>query len=71
MINTPIWASLLLMLPVVFATALVSSSMRHPDEAVALKKALKLSGLICLGIVALSILSLCVHYLFCGGVAWE
>ncbi len=71
MINTPIWASILLMLPVVFATSLVSSFMRHNNFRIACRKTVTLTILISLGLLALSVLSFCVHYLFGGGVVWK
>ena len=65
-----IWQSLLLMLPVVFATSLVSSFMRYEETKQALRETLKLSVLIVLGIVGLSAITFAVHYLFAGGVIW-
>jgi hypothetical protein len=71
MIDTPVWLSILLMLPVVFATSLVSSFMRHSDFRRACRKTITLTVMISFGLFAISILSFCIHYLFCGGVMWK
>ena len=70
MIGMPIWQSLLFMLPVVFATALVSSFMRYQEFAVAARETLRLTVLIVLGIIGLSAVAFALHYLFAGGVVW-
>lgn len=69
--NMPIWQSLLLMLPVVFATALVSSFMRCQHFGAAVRETARLTLLIVLGIVGLSTVSFALHYLFAGGVVWR
>ena len=65
-----VWKSLLLMLPVVFATALVSSFMRYHDFRQAARETARLTILIVAGVVALSAVSFALHYLFGGGVVW-
>jgi hypothetical protein len=70
MIGMPVWQSLLFMLPVVFATALVSSFMRSQEFRTALRETLRLTILIVLGIAGLSAISFAIHYLFAGGVVW-
>ncbi len=67
----PIWLSFLLMLPVVFATALVSACMRHEDMRTGIKETLRLTALIVAGIAGLSLLAFALHYLFAGGVVWR
>jgi hypothetical protein len=69
-IDIPVWQSLLLMLPVVFATALVSSLMRCQELGGALRETVRLTALIVLGVAGLSAISFALHYLFAGGVIW-
>jgi len=71
MLDMPIWVSLVLMLPVVFATALVSAFMRFEHFKVAFKETMKLTLLIVGGILCLSVISFALHYLFGGGVVWR
>ncbi len=71
MTDMPVWLSFLLMLPVVFATALVSACMRREDVRAALKDTLRLTAMIVAGIAALSLLAFALHYLFAGGVVWR
>jgi len=68
--DMPIWLSFLLMLPVVFACALISACQRHEDLRAALENTLRLTALIAAGIAALSLLAFALHYLFAGGVVW-
>lgn len=69
--DLPLWLTFLLMLPVVFATALVSSFFRHDDPRAALRDTLRLTVYIVLGIVGLSAVTFALHYLFAGGVLWH
>jgi hypothetical protein len=71
MTDMSMWVGFLLMLPVVFATALVSACMRHDDVRIGLRETLKLTALITVGITALSLLAFALHYLFAGGVIWK
>jgi len=71
MIDIPVWQSILLMLPVVFAIALVSSCMRFTELKTAAFESFRLTLFIILGIAALSALAFAVHYLFAGGVIWR
>jgi hypothetical protein len=71
MIDMPTWQSVLLMLPVVLATALVSSFMRFREFGVAARETVRLTVLITLGVGALSAVSFALHYLFAGGVIWH
>ena len=71
MTDMPTWLTFLLMLPVVFATALVSACMRNDDVHAGLKETVRLTVLITVGIVALSFLAFALHYLFAGGVIWK
>ncbi len=71
MTDMPLWLSFLFMLPVVFATALVSACMRNDCLRTGLRETIKLTVLITVGIAALSILAFALHYLFAGGVIWR
>ena len=59
------------MVPVVFATALVSPFMRCQDFRTAARETGRLTGLIVLGIVGLTTVSFALHYLFAGGAIWR
>ena len=61
MIDIPLWQGLLLMLPLVFATALVSSCMRFEKLSVALLETVRLSSLIFAAVVGLSALAFSLH----------